>query len=223
MTNKMLVYADSREPSDIITNLRDKFDVSVVTLDCGDLMATTPRGICLIERKTPQDLLSSISDGRLVSQSARMVRCCDAPVVIVHGDIKCDRRKLVVADGKQTKWSYWSMSNSLLSLQLAGLLVLIVPRYLYVDACHRVILWYSKETHMSKRRVNIALPTTFSRQVEFMSGITSIGPGIAAKILGKYGSPMKAIANVAQWASIKGVGIKSVNQAMKFLEWNGNE
>ena len=216
----MLIFVDSREPKEIALDLKRFFEVSIVTLDSGDIMIPTARGICLIERKTPGDFLSSIADGRLVEQSGKMLKACDAPVIIIEGDIKCNKKGKAVTDGRHTKWRYWSYQGMVLSLQLSGILVLHVPSWLFAETVYRTILWYQKDTHMSKRRVQVGMGTTFSRQVDFLANLPQIGLDKAERLLDKYGCPWDVISTLPDWVEVQGIGKKTVDKVIEFLDFD---
>jgi ERCC4-type nuclease len=86
----LFVIADKRERNrEIISALEDSgIEVRMETLPCGDY-AVSER-VC-VERKTVSDFESSIVDGRLFEQIARLKESYKMPVLIVEGD-KADFR-----------------------------------------------------------------------------------------------------------------------------------
>ena len=76
----LYINIDSREKklSDEILNrdldeFTDNIEIVVNTLDIGDIYIQTTQFQIIFERKTTQDLLSSINDGRLREQKSRLL------------------------------------------------------------------------------------------------------------------------------------------------------
>lgn len=90
----MKMYIDCREAA-LARSFRDE-DVSIVSLDLGDILFDDEDGtVLVVERKTVSDLASSIVDGRNREQKARMIGSGlprDRIMYIVEGDLaKCNR------------------------------------------------------------------------------------------------------------------------------------
>ena len=76
----LYINIDTREKklSDELLNrdldeFTDNIEIVVNTLDIGDIYIQTPQFQIIFERKTTQDLLSSINDGRLREQKSRLL------------------------------------------------------------------------------------------------------------------------------------------------------
>ncbi len=85
--NKVLVYADTREQgSDVVKELKEMDClVKVKQLEVGDYIVSDE---IVVERKTIDDFLSSIIDGRLFEQLFSMASNYPLPLMIVEGNLE---------------------------------------------------------------------------------------------------------------------------------------
>ncbi|MDK2913336.1 MAG: hypothetical protein PWQ79_251 [Thermococcaceae archaeon] len=82
----IVVYVDSRElRSGVPKHLRELgADVEVKTLDVADYVVSEDVGI---ERKSANDFIQSIIDGRLFDQVDRLKRAYERPIIIIEGEL----------------------------------------------------------------------------------------------------------------------------------------
>lgn len=81
-----LIYVDSRETISIIENLRNLgARVEVKSLDFGDFILSDD---VVVERKTVEDFVRSVIDGRLFKQTIAMKDAYRRPIMILQGDLK---------------------------------------------------------------------------------------------------------------------------------------
>ncbi len=79
----ILLYIDDREPAKIINQVKEIIsDVEICRLDTADYAMPD----FAAERKTPQDLLGSVYDGRYWTQLAKMKSAYPHSVVIIEGN-----------------------------------------------------------------------------------------------------------------------------------------
>jgi len=84
--NSPLVYADTREVSELVDKIRQRGSrVEVKQLDFGDFVVSSD---IVIERKTLDDFVKSIYDGRLFKQLASMSEKYARPILVVQGEKK---------------------------------------------------------------------------------------------------------------------------------------
>ena len=172
----MLVLVDSREPQSIIDALSAVYSVHVSQLAAGDVNVPTPNGLLAIERKTPSDLLSSISDGRLFDQARAMVESARFPLIVVHGSLLHNQDDFAVADGRDTRWRGVSVRAAIRAVQWAGCAIEIVPSGQFVRAVSEAIQTASKE-RLPARATRAITFETLDPRVDFLAGI----PGVGAK------------------------------------------
>lgn len=76
------IVVDNRESREIISILESLgVDVSIMSLDTGDY---SPGEGIFVERKTGQDLVNSLMDGRLFEQLHRLKEASDIPIMILE-------------------------------------------------------------------------------------------------------------------------------------------
>jgi len=217
----MLALVDDREPPSIHLNLKQFFEVQKIHLAIGDIIVPSPHSTCVIERKTPGDFLSSIADGRLTEQLGNMLAATSAPIFIIEGDIKCNKKQRIVADGRHTRWYYYSYQSMIASLQLAGAIVIHCPSRLFAETVFKIAQWHQKDSHLSNRRVpNLGFKTTFSQQVDLLAAIPGIGVDKAELLLDEFGNPWNVFSNVPDWGKVKGIGAKTIEKVLQFLDYN---
>ncbi len=148
------LIVDTREPKDLVTKLKKKFDVTTEALKTGDYIFTTTAGEkVVVERKTISDFLGSISGkqknkrSRLANQLTRMVNESGTPVLLLEGRLTCGKGGRVVADGRIRKWSYTAVDNYLLTIQRAGVTVAHCERGGTVQRIQSLITYYNKQDH----------------------------------------------------------------------------
>jgi ERCC4-type nuclease len=113
---------DQREPEHIkAMTLEPK---SVVLLECGDVQIACDDGaIVIVERKTPDDFLNSIADGRIFNQVRGMLKVSQWSYVVICGQFRYDKDGAVITDARQTGWNYASVMGAALSIQEVGAFV----------------------------------------------------------------------------------------------------
>lgn len=122
------IMIDQREPDYIKSQFPD---VAITLLDVGDAWVACDDGhILMVERKTSDDLLSSLRDGRLFEQISRLVnpritqqlrgeRQTHWPYLIITGTFAPDHNGKVYT-GRETGWSWNAVQGALLTIQELG-------------------------------------------------------------------------------------------------------
>lgn len=81
--NNIIIYADSREANRISKILKDKCRIEEKQLDVADYVLSEDVGV---ERKTTDDFVNSIIDGRLFAQVKEMKNNFQKPLLIIEGE-----------------------------------------------------------------------------------------------------------------------------------------
>lgn len=116
---------DQREPEHVKALKFGGIPTVVTLLDCGDLWASCDDGeLLVIERKTPNDLLNSISDGRLFNQCSVMRGRSVWAYVCITGALNHTVNGFVTVDGNVTGWRFDDVQGALLTCQELGVSVL---------------------------------------------------------------------------------------------------
>lgn len=118
------IMLDTREP-EWVQHLQFGGIPTVVTmLDHGDLFAATDDGqMLLIERKTPNDFLNTLREGRLFPQLMYMMDKTRWAYLVITGELLRGQNGKVIADGRDTGWNWDSVQGALLTAQELGVFV----------------------------------------------------------------------------------------------------
>lgn len=145
-----------------------------------------------VELKMGGDLLSSISDKRLVVQAKRMVEKIDFPILLIVATLGIEKAtgKLVL-NGHPTNWDYRSVMGMLADIGMMGMFIEVWAG----PAVERVAAWHintQKEDHawlQSRSRPQLfTLGEQHNNAVWSLCAWKDIGPTIAKELLKKYGS-----------------------------------
>lgn len=118
------VMLDSREPSWVQALTFGGVPTVVTVLDAGDLWASCADGsLLIVERKTPNDLLNSIRDGRLLDQMVRLRERSRWAYLVVTGALVHTQAGRVIAENRVTGWDWHAVQGALLSVQECGVQV----------------------------------------------------------------------------------------------------
>jgi len=129
------IMIDQREPDHIKAQFPD---AAITLLQAGDAWVACDDGhILLIERKTGDDLLNSLKDGRLLEQIGRLVenRINQQlqgkpqnywPYLVITGTLSPDHNGKVFT-GRATGWNWNAVQGALLTVQEMGCYVIHCP------------------------------------------------------------------------------------------------
>jgi ERCC4-type nuclease len=215
------IMVDSREP-EWVQHLTFAGISKVVTLlDHGDVMAATDDGnMLLIERKTPNDFLGSLRDGRLLPQLAEMLDTTRWAYLVVTGELLRGQNGNVITDRGETGWSWASVQGTLLTIQEMGVFVVFAGGDSDYESC--VLRIGSRD-----RKPNLLLePAKFPKILSAQEAIVASLPGIGVErvklILDYCGTPAWAMVALTDLSTeIPGIpkNVKSkVRAALKLAE-----
>lgn len=201
----MHIVVDVREPEGMKKAIERKFpDVKFEQLPYGDIEIN---GRVCIERKTPQDFIASIKDGRLFEQARGMKIHYDIPIIVVTGTLGT----LLVGNVRRGMNDN-AVMGAIVSLYVRGVPVLFVGNHFmwFID---RLVAYEQKNPY--KR-------TFFTRksgdyQLDVLMSFPQIGEQKALAILEKYDTLEDALAHIDDWKDIKGIGKKIVSLAKEVL------
>ncbi len=205
------IVADSREAASGIPEILRKrpFYVQMKSLDVGDYVVSA----CAVERKTVRDFISSLYGGRLFEQAQRISRSYKDYLLIVEGDIQ-----EVLADLRNPR-VYW---GTLLALamnfdfrilftldqeQTADLLQVLVTKIRGKAAVRPLLV---KKPRMA---------TTKDWQLSLLESLPAIGPKMAEKLLGSFGSVRNVFrASRSELAVKGGIGYARAAKIQELLD-----
>lgn len=184
------VMIDSREPDYI---QRQFPDAAVVMLDYGDAWVACDDGhMLLIERKTPEDFLNSVRDGRVFEQIAKLVDPLHTqylrgenytywPYLVITGTFQPGANGEVHTGNRSTGWRWNSVQGALLTIQEMGCMVV---------SCHSDTEYGATVMALAKRDHNDTItimphrmPVLMDARMAFLCGLPGIGEERAKAIL----------------------------------------
>lgn len=201
------VMIDSREPSWLQELKFSGVPTAVIALDAGDLQVLCEDGCTLlIERKTPDDLLNTLRDDRLMPQIARLVqaRLDDQaastkintwPYLIITGQLyRGANGKTVTGDRGQTGWDWNAVQGALLTVQEMGCMVIFAGGDSDFEDC---VIRLSKRSRGEIKIVPPRPPNILGAGAAFLAGLPGVGPEHAMQLMQWAGNiPAHAIAGI---------------------------
>jgi len=186
------VVIDSREP-EWAKNL--KFNgaaVAVETMLTGDAMLYLDDGnALLVERKQSDDFLSSLKDGRLFAQAARLVEgrlseqisgqpITTWPYIIITGTLRPSGKDLVITNRGETLWHWESVNSAFLTLQEMGVFVCFARDDTDYE---RALLALGNHGRGDVKVMPARSFELVSQQAAFLMGLPGVGEKTASQIL----------------------------------------
>lgn len=188
----LAIRIDSREPG-WVKNLEFGGVVkSIESLEAGDTEVWLESGeILLIERKTTEDFLGSIKDGRLFDQARRLCeerlfqqingkKVTTIPYLMITGPISQSSNNKVITDRGETTWHWESYNSALLALQEVGIFVTFARDDRDYE---RAVLALANRKREDIRVYAIRDILYGDKRVEFLMGFPMIGEDRAQKLL----------------------------------------
>lgn len=176
MTGIVSVIIDSREPT-WVHGANFNAPSQTALLPAGDVMvATGDNEILLIERKSPDDLLSSIADGRLLQQALAMKEQTTWAYVCITGALYPDSSGNV----NGTLWRYSALQGALLSVQEVGVHVVYCDGEKDFAPCvQRLAARDRGPMHVEPRR----LANVYGEGQALLASLPGIGPDRAVSLI----------------------------------------
>ena len=175
------------------------------------------------QRKTYPDLLESLRDGR-VYDFVKM-RKLDYPNLILEGQPKFTNELLVRSDGRKTKFTRASLRNIERSAKWVHGIAVEHTRDIAdtADIIIGDVEYFEEEKHISLfRRPRLKGEWGYASldelKLHFMQGLPGVGPVTAKKILDEYKNPIRWNLTSAELEKIDGVGKKTADALIRFLE-----
>ncbi len=214
------VMIDQREPPWVQELTFGGADKVVTLLDQGDLLVACADGNLLcIERKTPDDFLSSLSDGRLLNQAGAMGQNINQwSYLIVTGELQRSSDGKVITPRGVTGWNWGSVQGALLTVQELGVHVIHAGND---QDFERVVLSLA-----GRNRVSVPLwPTRPAKWLapgeQVLASLPGIGMERLSAVLDAYGTPAQALCYLSdekQNGHVPGIGTQTrqaIRQALK--------
>jgi len=209
--DEVTLFVDSRE-SELAELLHSKgANAHLGALKVGDFVLAEDIGC---ERKTVEDFVNSLVDGRLFDQAKRMREAFAKPFMIVEGDISLLPSIRNVAPA--------ALMGALSSLVLDWNIPILITKDKEETADMLMII--ARREQNGKKRSLPTRPeqkpqTLTEAQQFFVEGLPQIGPELARNLLKHFGSPKKLVnAPVDELQKVGGIGDKKAEIIRKLLD-----
>ena len=208
LSNSRIVI-DDRERKSGIPELIKKIgiNVEIKTLQVGDYIVSPET---VVERKSIQDFMSSIFDGRLFDQCNRLKQNFQFPIILLEGNVdeidEITENPLVF---------YGAMSTIAFDFKIP-----IIPTpnashsaKLLVAMCSRKESTSGHYLKKIKKSVDIE-----KQQLSILCSLPGVGEKTAVRMLEKFGTPLQVFsASVADLSKISGLGVERAKKIRKTL------
>ena len=200
--------ADNCEKSSGIPGLlRNRFaNLQMAQLSAGDYMINDE---IVIERKTKEDFVQSLMDGRLFAQCAKLRKTGMIPLFIVEGNPYKTAHHIAPT----------AIKGALLSINLSWQIPIIKSSGKEDTA--DIIVMAAKQELNARYFVRKSGKKPKKRQNQqhyFIQGLPGVGPKLAHKLLGHFNTIEKIIrADTATLSEVEGIGRKKAEQLFRFF------
>ncbi len=208
--SKLRIVIDDRERKSGIPKLLQSIglDAEIRTLPVGDYIVSPETAV---ERKSMKDLVSSVFDGRLFDQCARLCKNYKNPVMIIEGNID-DVEKIT----ENPLVFYGALAAVAMEFKIP-----IIPT---PSAAHTAKLLLSMCASKGslpqgpyikkiKKSVNVS-----SQQMSVLASLPGVGPKLAARLLERFGTPLKVMtASYSELVRTEGLGSARAKKIRKMI------
>jgi len=201
---KMKIYIDNRESPLIKKLLKEKVDVQLAQLEVGDYLLSDR--VCA-ERKTVDDFLQSLIDGRLLSQAAEMRRNFQQPVIILEG---C--KDLYIQRGIHPNAVRGALAALAVSFNIP-----VIPSQDEEDTAGILYAIAKREQEEEKRTVALRgekKPMTLGEKQQYvLESLPNVSAVLSMRLLEKFDSVKNAInASEKELMNVEGIGEKKAEE-----------
>ncbi|CAB5086737.1 hypothetical protein D3OALGA1CA_622 [Olavius algarvensis associated proteobacterium Delta 3] len=182
--------------------------VSITNLDIGDYLINNE---ITVERKTAQDFVASIIDGRLFKQVGGIKRKSQRPLVLIEGN------PFSIA----SEISSESIRGALLSVQVIWYVPILHSKG--IDHSKDILLTLGHQSiryhNMLNMRHGYRPKRLKARQLYVLQGFSGIGPVLAAQLLAHYGTLRNVFQSSQEpMSEVKGIGKKRAGRICRLLD-----
>ncbi|MFT4297832.1 MAG: DEAD/DEAH box helicase [Candidatus Woesearchaeota archaeon] len=197
---KPIIYVDNREKgNDIAKRLIDiGCEVKLKQLETADYILSSRTGV---EYKKIEDFISSLIDGRLLSQAKKLVENFERPLIIIEGEQSIFGVRNI----------HPNAIRGLIASITVDFRIPIIHTKDPADTAETLFSIAKREQELQKKNIliqNSKKPTTKNQQKEYIiSSIPGIGQGLAKELLEEFGSIKNIInADISELQKINNIG-----------------
>lgn len=211
-----MIVVDSNEPESIVKRLREMFvEVEVRQIEYYDYIVKGVQGSVAVERKTVEDYVNSVLDGRIYYQTYKMSHDFDTSFVAVIGDIGTYEMEVSTKIGRETRNISSIYLGSLLGVCLKSspdgrrgrIHVVVLPSNSYFVEFLRLLDKKLGEKDLFRLPVGGEWSEEGNYMVAMLMCIPGMGREKAKAVYEKFKTMENLVkADVSQIASVKGIG-----------------
>ena len=214
------VLIDQREPAWVQSLTFDGAPTLITLLETADVQATTDDGVLLaIERKTADDLLGSLKDGRLFEQLGRLQTLTPWCYLVICGTLQRGEGGVLITERGVTGWQYSAIQSALLTVQELGVFVVQTTDAQFEATVIGLGKRNRSDTLKQKpvKTFNLLTPGE-----ALLARLPGIGPERVSALLAYAGSPAAALAyltepTLASNEHVPGIGFGTKNRVRAAL------
>ncbi len=212
-----MILVSPSEPAEFLDLIPDAVRSTLPERFGADFLAVRNGLTAGVQRKTPQDIVASLEDGRLVEEINRLKRL-DAPVLLLEGEGFAPAR---------SRYTGEQVLRLIFSVQAEGVWFLTSPGIeATAAAVTELVGWLAKGRHLSIK----TRPKTVDRDgwgratdrdwaVFLLQGFPGIGPVLAEAIYDRFGRvPLAWTCSEEELREIDGIGPKRAKDLIRCLE-----
>ena len=203
------IVIDDRERKSGIPELIKKIgiNVEIKTLQVGDYIVSPET---VVERKSIQDFMSSIFDGRLFDQCNRLKENFQFPIILLEGNVD------EIEDITENPFVFYgAMSTIVIDFKIP-----IIPTPNASDTAKLLVAMCSrKESTNGHYLKKIKKSTDIEKQqLSVLSSLPGVGEKTAVRMLEKFGTPLQVFgASVTDLSKVSGLGNERAKKIKKML------
>lgn len=211
LTDKIVIIVDTHEIGSNADKLLESYGAQVVVrrMEVGDYILSER---VAVERKTTEDFLNSIKDGRLFEQLKELNRNFDSPVLVLEGNGLFSRSRM-----------HPNAIRGVIASIVTDYKVPILPTT-GVEETAAQMFWIAKrEQEDEKKSVSIRgkkrTETVKEKQEYVVAGLPNVSKVIAERLLKHFGSPINVFnASENDLIEVDGVGTLTAKGVKSVLE-----
>jgi DNA excision repair protein ERCC-4 len=232
------IVVDERERKSRIPDILRQAGATIdfAQLKVGDYIVSPETAI---ERKTIQDLINSIYDGRLLVQCSQLTEHYVKPVIIIEGNIidlmdtpeeesekindDIDHRDKIKILIERSPLIYDALAKVALDFRIP---IMHTPSVEYTSQLLVVMVNKSLQNGRASgpllKRIKKGNPA-YIQQLSILSSLPGVGDKLALRMLNKFQTPKRALnASIAELARISGFGTQRAARVRKILDYAPN-
>ncbi len=199
------VLIDHREPLWMQRLQFDDAPTVVTQLQCGDAwIAAGDDKLLIIERKTADDLLASIADGRLFEQAAAMTAMSPWSYIAVEGTPAPGAGGKTLADGRAVNWQWAAVQGALQTVQEMGVAVVYLSD---PEEFRPYFIRLAKRDRTAVRVGGVRKVELLAPGMALLMALPGIGPDRAKNLLEQAGTAGQALSVLSDdTVNVPGIG-----------------